>query len=99
MPSAKKSGPSKPKHSGFDDRADSYSLSRAKAYLGRLTEKAIRGEAVYIIHGRHRFVLQPVAEIEPIPVRPVGYFQLDEEDIALDKCFASANVVPDPNHE
>lgn len=99
MAVSKKSVATRPKRSGFNDRADTYSLSRAKAYLGRLTEKAVRGEAVYIIHGRHRFVLQPVPEIEPIPVRPVGYFQLDEDDIALDKRFASANVVPDPNHE
>ncbi len=99
MPAVKRPASSRPKRSGFNEGAESYSLSHAKAYLGRLTEKAIRGETVYIIHGRHRFVLQPVAEIEPIPARPVGYFQLEKEDHALDKRLASANVVPDPNRE
>lgn len=99
MRSSKGSVPSRPKRSRFHARAESYSLSHAKAYLGRLTEKAIKGEAVYIIHGRHRFLLQPVAEIEPIPVRPAGYFELDEDDLALDKRFASANVVPEPDRE
>ena len=99
MAANKKSVMAKVKRSSFNEQADTYSLSRAKAYLGRLTEKVVRGEAVYIIHGRHRFVLQPIPEIEPIPVRPVGYFQIDEEDLALDKRFASANVVPNPNRE
>ena len=99
MKANKKPVGSQPKRSGFNDQADTYTLSRAKACLGRLTEKAVRGETVYIIHGRHRFVLQPVPEIEPIPVRPVGYFQLDAEDLALDNRFASANIIPDPNRE
>jgi hypothetical protein len=95
----KRSVASKSKRSAYNDRSDTYSLSHAKAYLGRLTEKASRGESVYIIHGRHRFLLQPVPEIEPIPARPVGYFQLDDEDIALDKRIASANIIPNPNRE
>lgn len=36
---------------------------------------------------------------EPIPVRPPGYFTFDQEDVELDKKFASANVVPDPDQE
>lgn len=99
MAVSKKSATASPKRSGFNDRAETYSLSRAKAYLGRLTEKAVRGETVYIIHGRHRFLLQPVLEIEPIPVRPVGYFGLDAEDLALDNRLASANVISNPNRE
>lgn len=99
MHNAKKSTRQKRKGSGFNDRTAVYSLSQAKAYLGRLTEKAIRGEPVFILHGRHRFLLQPVPEIEPIPIRPAGYFQLDEEDIQLDKRFAAANVIPHPHGE
>jgi hypothetical protein len=85
------------KHSISNERVETFSLSRAKAHLEGLVEKASRGEIVYIIHGRHRFVLQPVREIEPIPVRPIGYFGLDEEDIALDQQLASAGVIPNPN--
>ncbi len=51
-----------------------FTLSNAKTYLGRLTEKASRGETVYIVKGHRRFVLQEVPEIEPIPMRPVGFF-------------------------
>ncbi len=55
-------------------RSQTFTLSNAKTYLGRLMEKAGRGETVYIVTGRRRFVLQEVPEIEPIPMRPAGYF-------------------------
>ncbi len=51
-----------------------FSLSEAKIYLGRLMEKAGRGETVYIVKGNRRFVLQPAPDIKPIPMRPPGYF-------------------------
>ena len=51
-----------------------FSLSSAKTYLGRLVEKAGRGETVYITKGHRRFILQEVPEIDPIPVRPAGFF-------------------------
>jgi hypothetical protein len=51
-----------------------FSLSNAKTYLGRLMEKASRGETIYIVRGHRRFVLQEVPEIEPIPMRPAGFF-------------------------
>jgi hypothetical protein len=40
-----------------------------------------------------------VREIEPIPVRPPGYFEFDEEDIELDKKLAAANIVRNPGME
>ena len=49
-------------------------MSRAKTYLGRLVEKAGNGEAVYIVRGQRRFLLQEVKPIDPIPIRPPGYF-------------------------
>ena len=55
-------------------RSQIFPLSHAKTYLGRLVEKAGRGETVYIVRGHRRFVLQAVPEIEPIPMRPPGYF-------------------------
>jgi hypothetical protein len=57
-----------------DGRSQTFTLSHAKTYLGRLVEKAARGETIYIAKGRRRFVLQEVPEIEPIPLRPPGYF-------------------------
>lgn len=49
-------------------------MSNAKTYLGRLMEKASRGETVYIVKGHRRFILQEVPQIEPIPLRPAGFF-------------------------
>jgi hypothetical protein len=54
--------------------AQTFTLSHAKTYLGRLVEKAAKGETVYIAKGHRRFVLQEVPEIDPIPLRPPGYF-------------------------
>ena len=77
-----------------NSRSTTYSLSTAKTYLGRLADKASKGEAVYILRGSERFILQAVADIEPIPTRPVGYFEFDAEDRSLDKRFAKASVIP-----
>jgi hypothetical protein len=62
-----------------------FSLSTAKTFLGHLLDKAKRGEEVVICRGAERFVLREIPPIEPIPIRPPGYFQYDEEDIALDR--------------
>jgi hypothetical protein len=75
-------------------RLNTYTLSVAKTYLGRLVDKARSGEPVYILRGHERFILQAVPEIEPIPMRPLGHFQFDAEDRKLDKRFAKASVVP-----
>ena len=55
-------------------QSESFSLSSAKTYLGRLVEKARKGQTVYIVRGEHRFLLQHVHPIDPIPIRPAGYF-------------------------
>ena len=55
-------------------RSDSFSLSNAKTYLGRLMEKASQGQTVYIVRGERRFILQEVPPIDPIPIRPAGFF-------------------------
>ena len=75
-------------------RSNTYNLSTAKTYLGRLADKASKGEAVYILRGSQRFILQAAPDIEPIPMRPAGYFEFDAEDRKLDKRFAKASVVP-----
>jgi len=73
-------------------------LSNAKTYLGRLVEKASRGETVYIVAGRRRFVLQEVPEIEPIPVRPAGYFTdaYGKAEIQEGNRLAKASVIRAP---
>ena len=75
-----------------------FTLSNAKTYLGRLMEKAGRGEPVYIVTGQRRFVLQEVPEIEPIPMRPAGYFSstYSNAEIQEDNRLAKASVVRAP---
>ncbi len=75
-----------------------FPLSQAKTYLGRLMEKAGRGETVYIVKGHRRFVLQPVPEIEPIPMRPAGYFAgaYSRAEIQEENRLAKASVIRAP---
>ena len=75
-----------------------FTLSNAKTYLGRLMEKASRGETVYIVKGRQRFVLQEVPEIEPIPIRPPNYFTnaCSPAEIQADNRLAKASVIRAP---
>ena len=79
-------------------RSQMFTLSNAKTYLGRLVAKASRGEAVYIVTGRRRFVLQEIPEIEPIPMRPPGYFAnvYSKAEIQEDNRLAKASVVRAP---
>jgi len=79
-------------------RSQMFTLSRAKTYLGRLVEKASRGETVYIVARQRRFVLQEVPEIEPIPMRPAGYFAgaYSEAEIQEDNRLAKASVIRAP---
>ena len=75
-----------------------FTLSNAKTYLGRLTEKASRGETVYIVKGHRRFVLQAVPEIEPIPMRPAGYFAnaYSNAEIQEENRLAKSSVIRAP---
>ncbi len=79
-------------------RSQTFTLSSAKTYLGRLVQKASRGETVYIVTGRRRFLLQEVPEIEPIPLRPAGYFTdaYSRAEIQADNRLAKASVVRAP---
>ena len=82
--------------SGF--KSQSFSLSRAKTYLGRLADKALKGEQVYIVRGQERFILQYVPEIEPIPMRPAGFFAgcYTTEEIELENRLSKASVIHPP---
>ena len=75
-----------------------FTLSNAKTYLGRLMEKASRGETVYIVKGRQRFALQEIPEIEPIPIRPPNYFAnaYRRAEIQADNRLAKASVIRAP---
>ncbi|HKW30628.1 MAG TPA: hypothetical protein VJT54_14930 [Verrucomicrobiae bacterium] len=79
-------------------RSQMFTLSNAKTYLGRLVEKVSRGETVYIVTGRRRFVLQAVPEIDPIPVRPAGFFAnaYSKAEIQEDNRLAKASVIRAP---
>jgi hypothetical protein len=79
-------------------RANSFSLSHAKTYLGRLVEKASQGQTVYIVRGEQRFILQQVPPIDPIPIRPAGYFAncYSKEEIQEQNRLAKASVVRAP---
>ena len=61
----------------------SLTVSEAKPKLGRLLDKAGAGQAVYLRRKDQLFRLEPVAEIEPIPNRPFGYFDCEEDDPML----------------
>ena len=79
-------------------QAESFSLSHAKTYLGRLLEKAGQGQTVYILRGEHRFILQQVHPIDPIPIRPAGYFAdcYTKEEIREQNRLAKASIVRAP---
>jgi hypothetical protein len=72
-----------PKKPRVNLQSESFSLSTAKTYLGRLMEKASKGETVYIVRGQFRFLLQQVPPIDPIPMRPPGYFA---------NCYSKAEI-------
>ena len=83
----------------FDASSPVYALSVAKTFLGRLAEKASQGQAVYIAKGHRRFVLQAVPEIEPIPLRPPGYFAhcYDRAESAEANQMAKSSVIRPPH--
>jgi hypothetical protein len=80
-------------------KSDCFSLSNAKTYLGRLVEKARKGETVFIVQGQRRFILQEVKSIDPIPMRPAGYFSdnFTAEDIKEFNETAKSSIARAPN--
>jgi antitoxin (DNA-binding transcriptional repressor) of toxin-antitoxin stability system len=65
-------------------------VSQAKARLGQLLDKAGDGQSVYVRRKERLFRIEPVAEIEPIPNRPFGFFSVEEGDPMV----ALANSAP-----
>jgi hypothetical protein len=87
-----------PKRPRVNLQSESFSLSSAKTYLGRLMEKASKGETVYIVRGQQRFVLQEVRPIDPIPLRPPGYFAncYSKEEIQEENRLAKSSAIRAP---
>jgi hypothetical protein len=82
----------------FNSHSRTYTLSVAKTYLGRLVEKAVKGETVYIVSGSRKFILQHLPQIEPIPMRPEGYFAAcySREEIELENKLGKFSVIEKP---
>lgn len=61
-------------------------------------EKARKGETVYIIRGEHRFILQEVPPIDPIAIRPPGYFAhtYNKAEIQEENLLAKTSVIRAP---
>jgi hypothetical protein len=80
-------------------QSECFTLSKAKTYLGRLMDKASRGETVYIVRGENRFVLEKVQPIDPIPMRPLGYFAncYSRAETREENRLAKASVTRAPN--
>lgn len=98
MKTVKRPRSSRSRNPAINLRSQTFSLSNAKTYLGRLLKKASRGETIYIVAGRQRFALQEVPEIEPIPIRPPNYFaNVDARaEIHEQNRLARASVVKPP---
>jgi hypothetical protein len=88
-----------PRKAKVNFQSEVFSLSNAKTYLGRLLQNASRGKTVYIVRGQRRFLLQEAPPIDPIPMRPPGYFDqcYSEAEIREDNRLAKASVVRAPN--
>lgn len=73
------------------------SVSQAKARLGHLLDKAGEGQAIYLRRKERLFRIEPVAEVEPIPTRPFGFFAIESGDamVALANS-APASFAPEP---
>ena len=54
------------------------SISEAKSHLGKIADEVLQGETVLIVRKSELLILRKYQLPEPIPVRPIGYF--DEED-------------------
>lgn len=70
-------------------------VSQAKPKLGRLLDKAGEGHAVYLRRKERLYRIEPVAEVEPIPNRPFGYFTIEAGDAMVELAnSAEASFTP-----
>lgn len=74
--------------------------SEAKRHLGEIFDGVDRGESVVISRKNRFYTIQKIEFPQPVPIRPIGYF--DEEDAPkevdlLNKAAAKASksILPD----
>jgi hypothetical protein len=67
-----------------------FTVSQAKLKLGHLLDQAGAGQPVYLRRKARLYRIEPVAEVEPIPSRPFGFFPVE----AGDPLIALANSAP-----
>src|SRR5437588_4498375 len=84
--------------SAINLNGQSFTLSKAKTYMSRLVEKVAKGETVYILKGQQRFMLQEVLPIDPVPIRPAGYFAecYNGKEVRQENRLATASVIRAP---
>jgi antitoxin (DNA-binding transcriptional repressor) of toxin-antitoxin stability system len=57
-------------------------ISEAKRNFSRIFARAKKGEIIILQNGNEFMQLVPCGVPEPVPIRPVGYFQRSHEEIA-----------------
>jgi len=60
-----------------------YSISQAKRHLGEIADRVIEGEHVVIIRKSQLLTIKTLDIMEPVPIRPQGYF---------DDCYDKSGV-------
>ena len=61
-----------------------FTVSEAKPKLGSLLDKAGAGQTIYLRRKERLYRIELVPEIEPIPLRPFGYFVNEPGDPFID---------------
>ena len=72
-------------------------VSEAKPRLGSLLDQVTKGKELLIRRKQRLYRIEEVAEIDPIPVRPFGYFKFDNRDelVALSNRAEPSFTPPD----
>jgi hypothetical protein len=71
-------------------------VSQAKSQLGRLLDRAQKGQSIFLRRKNQLYRIETVSEVEPIPARPFGHFVVEEADpmVALANS-APASYIPE----
>jgi antitoxin (DNA-binding transcriptional repressor) of toxin-antitoxin stability system len=69
-------------------------ISEAKRNFGRIFARVKRGETIILQNGNDFMQLVPCAVPELVPIRPAGYFALDEEDAAFINACQPSPLMP-----
>jgi antitoxin (DNA-binding transcriptional repressor) of toxin-antitoxin stability system len=69
-------------------------ISEAKRNFSRIFARAKRGETIILQNGNDFMQLVPCAVPELVPIRPLGYFALDAEDVAFINSCQQSSLTP-----